>query len=90
MPLVGDAELIENIVQERSQVEHAKYLAMASYMLLIYDIIIRMDDEVTYIWSSRWTFARITYHLNRYVPLVVLPVRRLLDDPIGLPIIISA
>ncbi|KAG9081591.1 hypothetical protein FRC06_005498 [Ceratobasidium sp. 370] len=74
MALSVDAELVENIIKQRSQVENACYLAMASYMMLVYDILIRMDDEVTYIRSGRWTFGRAVYHLNRYTPLVILPL----------------
>ncbi|KAG8737615.1 hypothetical protein FRC12_017077, partial [Ceratobasidium sp. 428] len=42
-----------------------KYLAVFSCTLLIYDIIVTLPTEVRYVWASRWSFGRISYHANR-------------------------
>ncbi|KAG8782042.1 hypothetical protein FRC12_021284 [Ceratobasidium sp. 428] len=68
-----DPELVATIVNVYVQVQNAKYLAMASYMLLVYDILIHLDNEIIHIWSSRWSFARVIYYLNRFLPLLILP-----------------
>jgi hypothetical protein len=46
--------------------------AVVSFTILIYDIIICMDDEITFIWSRRWSFARAVHHANRLAPFIVL------------------
>ncbi|KAG8780219.1 hypothetical protein FRC12_023339 [Ceratobasidium sp. 428] len=42
-------------------------------MLLVYDILIHLDNEIIHIWSSRWSLARVIYYLNRFLPLLILP-----------------
>ena len=34
-------------------------------MILGYDIILTLPDEIRYVWSARWSFARVVFHINR-------------------------
>ncbi|KAG8726795.1 hypothetical protein FRC12_023076 [Ceratobasidium sp. 428] len=43
----------------------------AALTLIIYDIILTLHDEIHYVWSSRWTFARTAFHVNRMLGPIV-------------------
>ncbi|KAF9000227.1 hypothetical protein BDQ17DRAFT_683281 [Cyathus striatus] len=46
-----------------------RYVAVAGCVLLFYDWLITLDDEITYIWPSRWSSTKAIFLLNRYVNL---------------------
>ncbi|KAG8741272.1 hypothetical protein FRC10_003054 [Ceratobasidium sp. 414] len=41
------------------------YVTVATTALLVYDCFITLSAEVEHIWSSRWTFGRMSFHFNR-------------------------
>ncbi|EKM54191.1 uncharacterized protein PHACADRAFT_210009 [Phanerochaete carnosa HHB-10118-sp] len=47
-------------------------LWICSYVVLLYEYLITLDDEISFIWTGGWTRARILYLANRYWPLVNL------------------
>ncbi|QRW25540.1 F-box-like domain protein [Rhizoctonia solani] len=65
----GFIELVDAI---HVQAELARYLAISGIALLIYDWLSTLDKEVEYTWSRKWTFARIVYHLNRVLPVLLI------------------
>ncbi|KAF8598360.1 hypothetical protein BDV93DRAFT_512573 [Ceratobasidium sp. AG-I] len=48
-----------------TSIERAKYLAIISCTILLYDMLLTLPDEVYYVWNSRWSFARFAFHTNR-------------------------
>ncbi|KAF8673623.1 hypothetical protein RHS04_07602 [Rhizoctonia solani] len=67
-------ELVSLIIRSYGQLQTSRYTAIASITLLVYDWLIALDKEVKFIWGRRWTFARIVYHLNRVLPLLLFSV----------------
>ncbi|KAG8693593.1 hypothetical protein FRC08_009023, partial [Ceratobasidium sp. 394] len=39
----------------------AKYMLVAAFTLLIYDMILTYPSEVRFMWGSRWTFVRAAF-----------------------------
>ncbi|CAE6334831.1 unnamed protein product [Rhizoctonia solani] len=54
------------------QAELARYLAISGIALLTYDWLSTLDKEVEYTWSRKWSLARIVYHLNRVLPVLLI------------------
>ncbi|ELU38544.1 P16-Arc domain-containing protein [Rhizoctonia solani AG-1 IA] len=46
--------------------------------LLLYDWLTNLDSEIEYIWGTAWSLGRITYHMNRVWPIIVLSESRLI------------
>ncbi|KAI0767310.1 hypothetical protein C8Q74DRAFT_1370122 [Fomes fomentarius] len=67
---------IRSLIQSLWLLEVTKYTAVASITFLVLEIISTTDQEVTYIWPSRWTAMKVIYLINRYSPLI--------DGPLGL------
>ncbi|GJE97729.1 hypothetical protein PsYK624_139500 [Phanerochaete sordida] len=43
-----------------------------SYVVLVYDYVLTLDDEISFIWTGGWTRARMLYLVDRYWPIVNL------------------
>ncbi|KAF9449049.1 hypothetical protein P691DRAFT_774957 [Macrolepiota fuliginosa MF-IS2] len=50
-----------------AQIYASRYTYVAAEFLMIWDILLKFDDEVKYVWSSRWTVGKILYLINRYL-----------------------
>ncbi|KAF8598361.1 hypothetical protein BDV93DRAFT_561404 [Ceratobasidium sp. AG-I] len=48
-----------------TSIETTKCLAIVSSTILFYDILLTLPEEIYYVWSSRWSFARFAFHANR-------------------------
>lgn len=72
LPGAHGKEIVDTIISLRSQQELAKYLAIASLTLLVYDWLLNLDFEVKFIWGSPWSWGRLAYHVVRIWPLVLL------------------
>ncbi|OJA10983.1 hypothetical protein AZE42_09310 [Rhizopogon vesiculosus] len=38
----------------------------AGFTLLVYDYVLTLRDEVTYIWNAPWTVVKVMFFINRY------------------------
>ncbi|KAL1944119.1 hypothetical protein VTO73DRAFT_3304 [Trametes versicolor] len=47
-------------------------LALAGYVILLYDCVLTFPDEIKYIWPTRWSTVKVIYLLNRYGNLAFL------------------
>ncbi|KAH7335013.1 hypothetical protein B0J17DRAFT_720535 [Rhizoctonia solani] len=65
---------LDFITATRGQSMIARYLAVSGIALLVYDWLTNLDKEVEYAWSRKWTLARVVYHLNRVLPIVLIGV----------------
>ncbi|KAF9456970.1 hypothetical protein BDZ94DRAFT_1314628 [Collybia nuda] len=45
------------------------YLVLSSFVVLVYDHILTIKDEVQYVWKHRWTPFSILFLVNRYFAL---------------------
>ncbi|KAJ7863334.1 hypothetical protein B0H14DRAFT_3444199 [Mycena olivaceomarginata] len=62
--------LLQSIVVALENVLTTRYLSAAGYVVLLYDHLLTLDDEVKYIWSAPTTIAKILFLTLRYmVPL---------------------
>ncbi|KAF8608051.1 hypothetical protein BDV93DRAFT_551918 [Ceratobasidium sp. AG-I] len=67
------ANPIQMLVDGLEALRLAKYMILAAFTLVIYDIIITYGREVQHIWGSRWTFIRAMFSITRYfVPIIML------------------
>ncbi|KAF5334109.1 hypothetical protein D9758_016082 [Tetrapyrgos nigripes] len=46
------------------------YALLASVAFLLYDIVLKLDIEVDFVWKSRWTIAKWLYLITRYWGIV--------------------
>ncbi|CAE7107048.1 unnamed protein product [Rhizoctonia solani] len=65
-------ELVDTIVFYHGQHQLAKYIAIVSLTLLVYDWIINIDLEVEFVWRASWSWGRVIYHANRIWSLTLL------------------
>ncbi|KAI9064914.1 hypothetical protein FKP32DRAFT_1675297 [Trametes sanguinea] len=54
-----DAQYFQDLFVTRS-------LSVAGYVILVYECLATLPDEVQYIWPTRWSTVKIIYILNRY------------------------
>ncbi|THU89334.1 hypothetical protein K435DRAFT_646512, partial [Dendrothele bispora CBS 962.96] len=45
------------------------FLTVSSSTLLIYDYLLNVQEENELIWSSKWTWMKVLYIIQRYIPL---------------------
>ncbi|KAF8598374.1 hypothetical protein BDV93DRAFT_561416 [Ceratobasidium sp. AG-I] len=64
----------EDVLEQLRSIENTKYLAIAAYTILIYDILCTLDIEVQNIWASKWSFVRVVFHINRVWAVTILSV----------------
>ncbi|KAJ7777785.1 hypothetical protein B0H14DRAFT_3587215 [Mycena olivaceomarginata] len=65
-----DAGLLQSIVVALENVLTTRYLSAAGYVVLLYDHLLTLDDEVKYVWSAPGTIAKVLFLTLRYmVPL---------------------
>lgn len=58
------------------------YFQVAALVFIVYDICANFDDELEYIWSSKWTFPKALYLFNRYYGLVLVMVMLAFRDQV--------
>lgn len=55
-----------------TEIERTKLVALIACTILVYEIVLTLPAEIHYIWGSRWSFARVVFHLNRMLGILVL------------------
>ncbi|CAE6508851.1 unnamed protein product [Rhizoctonia solani] len=71
-PELSLEELGDQVITYHHQHQLAKYMAIVSLMLLVYDWTISIDHEVEFIWEQSWSWGRAIYHVNRIWSLTLL------------------
>lgn len=74
IPASSSREFVDSITEIHDQLQTARYMAIAAFTLLVYDWMATLDKEVEFIWGRKWTFARVVYHLNRILPVLLFSV----------------
>ncbi|CAE6527058.1 unnamed protein product [Rhizoctonia solani] len=67
-------EFADSLIRIFGQLQTSRYLAIGSLTLLVYDWLSTLDQEIEFIWRKRWSFARVIYHLNRVLPVLLFSV----------------
>ncbi|KAJ1300738.1 hypothetical protein OPQ81_002381 [Rhizoctonia solani] len=68
----GLKDIVDTITFYHGQQQLAKYLAVVSMTILIYDWVLNIDLEVALIWGHAWSLGRVIYHANRVWPIALL------------------
>jgi hypothetical protein len=58
-----------------SYLSATRYSSLAAVVLLVYDYILCLPDEIAYIWKGRWNSGKFLYILNRYIPTLNLLIQ---------------
>ncbi|THU89313.1 hypothetical protein K435DRAFT_678250, partial [Dendrothele bispora CBS 962.96] len=45
------------------------FLTVSCSTLLVYDYLLSIQEENELIWSSKWTWMKVLYIIQRYMPL---------------------
>ncbi|CAE6357424.1 unnamed protein product [Rhizoctonia solani] len=72
IPASISKEFIDSITNIHSQLQTSRFMAISAITLLVYDWLTTLDKEMKFIWGRKWSFARVVYHLNRVLPLLLL------------------
>ncbi|CAE6432104.1 unnamed protein product [Rhizoctonia solani] len=67
-------DIVDTIIFYHGQQQIAKYLAVVSITLLVYDWVLNLDLEVAFIWGHSWSWGRVIYHTNRVWPIALLGI----------------
>ncbi|KII93118.1 hypothetical protein PLICRDRAFT_49194 [Plicaturopsis crispa FD-325 SS-3] len=77
MSLADQAALLAEIQGVLWGIETARRLAVASFMLFVYEHVLTIDKEIKYFWFKKeWSVSRTLYLSNRYLPYATLTCRR--------------
>ncbi|CAE6440346.1 unnamed protein product [Rhizoctonia solani] len=63
---------LDLIITTRMQGMIARHLAVSGIALLLYDWLTNLDKEAEYAWARQWSIARVVYHLNRVLPILLI------------------
>ncbi|CAE6416742.1 unnamed protein product [Rhizoctonia solani] len=63
---------LDLIIKTRMQGMIARHLAVSGIALLLYDWLTNLDKEAEYAWARKWSIARVVYHLNRVLPILLI------------------
>jgi len=57
---------LELVVRTLSQAVNVKYAFVSAIILLLYDTIIGVSDEINLIWRQHWSLEKVLYIITRY------------------------
>ncbi|KAF7324934.1 hypothetical protein MKEN_00535700 [Mycena kentingensis (nom. inval.)] len=64
---------LHEVIRALEDVATTRYVSAAGFVMLLYDHVLTLDDEVEFIWSAPNTVAKILFLIMRYmVPLFML------------------
>ncbi|KAH8828631.1 hypothetical protein DL96DRAFT_1813994 [Flagelloscypha sp. PMI_526] len=61
-------ELLEALIAEADAIDLIIKLSMAAVTILVWDWILTLDLEIRLVWPNKWSFGKILFLLNRYLP----------------------
>jgi hypothetical protein len=62
------------IVSQLVDVQTSSYVSIAGFVLLIYDHLITLEDELDFIWTGSYSTVKLLFIFNRYIAPFVLAV----------------
>jgi len=61
---------MDSVVTAFTHYNATKYVQTAATMWVGWDCILTFDREVVFFWQTKWTFLKILFIVNRYLPLL--------------------
>jgi len=58
----------EDELRAVSYLSATRYSSLAAVVILVYDYLLCLGDEIKHVWKGRWNRGKVIYILNRYVP----------------------
>lgn len=46
------------------------HVLVASFMVLVYDVLLTLGEEINYVWFQPWTLGSVLFMVNRYLPFI--------------------
>ncbi|TFK63370.1 hypothetical protein BDN72DRAFT_963962 [Pluteus cervinus] len=81
-----DYPIVNLLHTEAKSIRLTQYFTLASSTLYLYDLLLTIHLEVDLLWPSKWTFIKVAYLLQRYLPLVDMVVVTIMyDSPLPIP-----
>jgi len=65
--LQGELELLWSTISDLRTINNVN---MAVITWLAYDILVNLEDEIQYVWKSKWSIPKALYLWSRYFPLL--------------------
>ncbi|VDB94076.1 unnamed protein product [Peniophora sp. CBMAI 1063] len=65
-PAAAAEAALRQLMTAISQTRTENYVTLVSIVILVWDILLQMDDEVRYIWAARWSWPKFMYLFARY------------------------
>ncbi|KAJ3551790.1 hypothetical protein NM688_g4507 [Phlebia brevispora] len=69
-----DPASLNLLFAELRSIQAAQYSDLAAVIVLLYDVLLNMSDEVEYIWHAKWSFPKTLYLVARYYGLLHLVI----------------
>ncbi|KAJ7662119.1 hypothetical protein DFH06DRAFT_365779 [Mycena polygramma] len=64
----------KQIVLLASRLRSINSMHVVNATILLFDYILTLDAEISFMWSSKWSLARVLFFLTRYSPVFDVPV----------------
>ncbi|PVF94223.1 hypothetical protein CPB86DRAFT_800628 [Serendipita vermifera] len=77
MPVYG----VDQIITIFTNFRISDYTLLAGTVIWFYDILLTLDDELTLLWTRGGGFIKVLYLINRYLPVVGLPLALSNNNP---------
>ncbi|KAL1941653.1 hypothetical protein VTO73DRAFT_7092 [Trametes versicolor] len=53
-------------------IEKTRYAELASTVIILFDHLITLDQEINLIWRAHWGLGKVLFLINRYYALVIV------------------
>lgn len=77
--------MLQDTIQKLEHFKLTRYANTAACALVVYDLMLTMDDTIRYVWSTKFSLPKGLYYITRYAtaPLLLVATHRIplpLDD----------
>ncbi|KAJ7749466.1 hypothetical protein B0H16DRAFT_1888172 [Mycena metata] len=66
------AQIFHSVIVALDNVVITRHISAAGYVVLLYDHLLTLDDEVKYVWSAPTTLAKVLFLVLRYLVLLFM------------------
>ncbi|KAJ3551792.1 hypothetical protein NM688_g4508 [Phlebia brevispora] len=77
-------QALELLYADLRSIQSAQYSDLVAVVVLVYDVLLNMSDEVQYMWRAKWSFPKVLYLIARYYGPLHLTVAFVFDTRTGL------
>jgi len=62
----------DNDIQVIQHVLISRYFTAAAVVILVYDTLLTLNEEIRLIWPGALSFPKLLYYINRYMAIIFL------------------